>query len=124
MIQIQTKLNIIDNTEGKKAQCIKVYSGKTANIGDTILNSIKKNQPQLKSKIKIKKGEIFKGIVIQTKYKKKKKLFNEYLNFDINSVILVSSQKKPLGTRILGPVSNQLRKVKQIKLLSLASAII
>lgn len=123
MIQIQTKLIIIDNTEAKQAQCIKVYTGKTANIGDTILISVKKTRSHTNSKIKIKKGEVFKGLVINTKYKRKKKLFNESILFDNNTVILLNNQNKPIGTRILGPISEQLRKLKQFKLISLASAI-
>jgi large subunit ribosomal protein L14 len=123
MIQKQTKLKITDNTGAKKAQCIQIYKKKTATIGDFILLSIKKIKKK-HTRISITKGSLFKALVIRTKFKRKN-VFNHYITFNENSVILLNSQtKQPLGTRILGPVSFDLRKQKHCKILSLSSIFI
>ena len=123
MIKVQTQLKTADNTGVKKAQCIKIYRGKSAKIGDTILISVKKIKNKSKNKITISKGNIFKAIVVRTKYQKKS-LANNYISFGENSVVLLNNNNMPLGTRILGPISSHLRKNKQLKIISIASSII
>lgn len=123
MIKVQTQLKIADNSGVKKAQCIKIYKGQSAKIGDIVLVTVKKIKKKLKTKISISKGNLLKALVVRTKYKQKN-LINNYTSFDENSIILLNNNNKVLGTRILGPISNQLRKKKQLKILSIASTII
>ena len=125
MINNQTLLKIKDNTGGSKAQAIKIYKGRYATIGDIILVSIKKLRKKINNnnKNKIIKGNIFKALVIRTIYKKKN-ITDNYINFNENSIILLNNQLQPLGTRILGPVTNKLRKIKKIKIISLSSYIL
>lgn len=123
MIQMQTNLKVSDNTGVKKVQCIKVYTKKHAKIGDIILISVKKIKPKYNKKYKISKGDMFKAILIRSKYNQKNYI-NNYISFNENSVILLNNQKKPLGTRILGPMPIFLRKLKFFKIITLSSIII
>ena len=123
MIQKQTKLKITDNTGAKKAQCIQIYKNKVAAVGSFILISIKKIKYK-HLRIAVKKGDLFKALVIRTKFKKKNN-FNHYITFNENSAILLNTQtNQPLGTRILGPVPLDLRGQKYCKILSLSSRFI
>lgn len=121
MIQVQTKVKIIDNSGVKKGQTIKIYKGKQGQIGDIIQISVK--QLQSKIKLKITKGQIFKALIVRSKYKNKN-LLNNYLAFNENSIILLNNQNVPLASRILGPIPMKLRNNKNLKILSLASTII
>ena len=121
MIKNQTKLKIIDNSGVKKGQVIKIYKGKSGSIGDIVLISIK--QIQSKNKIKISKGDMYKALIVRTKYNNKN-LANNYISFDENSAILLNGQGMPVASRILGPIPIQLRKNRQLKIVSLASTII
>lgn len=121
MIQVQTKLKVIDNSGVKKGQTIKIYKGKSGKMGDIILISVK--QIQSKTKLKISKGNLFKALIVRTKYKRKN-LINNYISFNENSIILLNDKNLPIASRILGPISGQLRKNKQLKVLSLASTVI
>ena len=121
MIQTQTKLNVIDNSGVKKVQTIKIYKGQFGQIGDIIQISVKNVQSNLK--LKIARGQIFKALIVRTKYKNKT-LLNHYISFNENSVILLNNQNVPIGSRILGPIPIQLRNNKQVKIISLASIII
>ena len=123
MIQIQTKLTINDNSGIKIGQCIKIYKKKIGKIGDTILISVKKLRLNQKKKIKIVKGDLFKALIIHTKYQKISTIGN-MIKFDKNSIIIMNNQNKPLGTRIFGPITSEFRKQKQFKILSLASNIL
>ena len=123
MITVQTKLTIKDNSGAKKGQCIQVYQGTHAGIGEIILVSIKQLRKKLKKKIKIKKGDLSKALIIQTKYKTKNTIGN-YINFDQNNIILLNNQLQPISTRITSPVTNKLRKKKQLKIISLSSYIL
>lgn len=123
MIYIQTKLNINDNSGIKLAQCLKIYKKKTGKIGDIILISIKNLKLNNKKKIKISKGDLLKAIIIYTKYKNKNTIGN-FIKFDINSIIILNNQNKPLGTRIFGPITSYFRKIKKFKILSLSNQII
>ena len=121
MIQIQTKVKIVDNSGVKKGQTIKIYNGNFGNIGDIILISVK--QVKSKNKLKITKGKLFKALVVRTKFKNKN-LMNNYISFNENSVILLNNKMVPVASRILGAVPSTLRRNKQLKILSLASTII
>jgi large subunit ribosomal protein L14 len=121
MIQVQTQIKVIDNSGVKKGQVIKVYKGKRGNIGDIIQISVK--QIQSKTKFKISKGNIFKALIVRTRYKNRN-LLNNYIAFNENSIILLNNQNIPIASRILGPIPIQLRKNKQVKILSLASTLI
>lgn len=123
MIQIQTRLKVNDNTGIKYGQCIQVYKKKNAKIGDLILISIKKLRYNQKKKIKISKGDMYKALVIHTKFFKKSTIGN-LIKFDQNGVIILNNQNKPLGTRIFGPITSEFRKKKNFKILSLSSNIL
>ena len=123
MIQIQTKLTINDNSGIKIGQCIKIYKKRIGKIGDTVLISAKKLRLNQKKKIKIVKGDLFKALIIHTKYQKISTIGN-LLKFDKNSIIILNNQNKPLGTRIFGPITSEFRKQKHFKILSLASNIL
>ena len=123
MISIQSQLKINDNTGIKLGQCIKIYKRKTGKIGDTILISVKKLRLNQKKKVKITKGDLFKALIVQTRYHKTSTIGN-FIKFDQNSIIILNNQNKPLGTRILGPITSEFRKQKNFKILSLASNIL
>ena len=121
MIKNQTLLKIIDNSGAKKAKVIRIYKGKYGKIGDMALVTIR--QVQSKTKSKIVKGTMFKVLITRTKYKNKN-INNNYISFNENSAILLNNNKLPIASRILGPVPIQLRKNKQLKIISIASTII
>lgn len=124
MIYIQTKLKINDNSGIKLGQCIKIYNkNKVGKIGDQILISVQKLRLNQKKKIKIKKGDLFKALIIHTLYPKKSTIGN-MIQFDKNSIIILNNQNKILGTRLFGPITSEFRKQKNFKILSLASNII
>jgi large subunit ribosomal protein L14 len=123
MIQIQTKLKVNDNSGIKKGQCIKIYKKKTGKIGDTILISAKSLRLNQKKKAKITKGDLFKALIIHTKYQKNSTIGN-MIKFDQNCIIILNNQNKPLGTRIFGPITSEFRKQKNFKILSLSSNIL
>ena len=123
MIQIQTKLKIKDNTGVKKGQCIKTFQGSFASIGDIILISVKSLRLNKKKKKKINKGDILKALIIQTKYSVQNTIGN-YIRFDENCIIILNNNNQPLGTRILGPITSEFRKKKNMKIISLASNIL
>ena len=125
MIQQQTLLKVSDNSGAKIAKCIKVFGGfkrKTAKIGDTILVSIKELRENLPSNSKIKKGQIYKAIIIRTK-KVMSKRNNTFIFFDNNSVILVDKKNNPIATRIIGPVPKFLKNIN-LKIKSLSNGFI
>jgi len=111
MIQLQTILNVSDNSGAKTAKCIKVFGGfkkKTANIGDIVLVSIQKLRNKIKLKSKVKKGEVYKAIVIRVKNKTLQKNGVSFKYFE-NSVSILNKQSIPLATRIKGPVQKILK---------------
>ena len=123
MIQIQTKLKINDNSGIKIGQCIKIYKKKIGKIGDTVLISAKKLRLTKKKKIKIIKGDLFKALIVHTRYQNINTIGN-LIKFDKNCIIILNNQNKPLGTRIFGPITSEFRKQKNFKILSLASNIL
>ena len=123
MIQSQTKLSIKDNTGVKKGQCIKTFNKTNAKIGDIILISIKSLKNSNIKKLKIKKGDLFKALIIRTKFSSKNTIGN-LIKFSENNAILLNNNNQLIGNRIFGPIPSILRKQKNIKLISLASYII
>jgi large subunit ribosomal protein L14 len=123
MIQTQTLLKIIDNSGAKSVQCIKTLGGfkrKYAYIGDTIITTIKKIRSKNKLKSKVKKGEIFSAIIIRTKFKQLRK-DGSFLFFNESTCVLIDKQKKPIATRIFGPIPKELRTNKLMKIASISS---
>ena len=122
MIQIESRLNVADNSGAKEVQCIKVLGGsrrRTASIGDIIVVSIKEALPQSK----VKKGSIAKAVIVRTIHKIKR-LDGSHISFDENSAVLVNNNKEPIGTRIFGPVARELRTKSFIKIVSLAPEVL
>ena len=122
MIQIQTELFVADNTGAKKIECIKVLGGskrRYASIGDTIVVAIKEAMP----KGKVKKGTVHRAVVVRTK----KGIYREdgsKVKFDTNAAVLTDEKGEPLGTRIFGPVTRELRSKGQMKIISLAPEVL
>jgi len=118
MIQMQSKLLVADNSGAKKVMCIKVLGGskrRFANIGDLIKVSIKDVIPNGK----VKKGEVFDAVIVRTK-KGISRTDGSFIKFDSNAVVLLDKKKQPVGTRIFGPITRELRSDKYMKLISLA----
>ena len=107
MIQIQTELNVADNTGAKRVECIKVLGGskrRYASVGDIIVISVKDAIP----KGKVKKGAVHKAVVVRTR----KEIFRNdgsKVQFDTNAVVLTDDKGEPIGTRIFGPVTRELK---------------
>ena len=122
MIQQQTVLKVIDNSGAKTAKCIKVLGGfkkQFAKVGDFIIVSIQKLRNRAKETSRVSKGEIFKGIIVQTKRKKTKKDGSNFYMLE-NSIVLINKQGNPVATRILGPIPRLLKKKNIIKFASLS----
>lgn len=122
MIQMQSILDVADNSGAKKVMCIKVLGGskkKFANIGDLIKVSVKEAIPNSK----VKKGEVLNAVVVRTK-KGIKRLDGSYIRFDSNSVVLLNQKYQILGTRIFGPVTRELRSDRYMKIISLALEVV
>ena len=122
MIQVQTELNVADNTGAKRVECIKVLGGskrRYASVGDIIKVSVKDAIP----KGKVKKGTVHKAVVVRTK----KSIYRNdgsNVKFDNNAVVLTDDKGEPIGTRIFGPVTRELRNRGQMKIISLAPEVI
>ena len=122
MIQTQTELHVADNTGAKRVECIKVLGGskrRYASIGDVIKVSVKDAIP----KGKVKKGTVHNAVVIRTKqgiYRND----GSKVKFDNNAVVLTDDKGEPLGTRIFGPVTRELRNKGQMKIISLAPEVL
>ncbi len=122
MIQMQTFLNVADNSGAKKVCCIKVLGGskkRYARVGDVIVVSVKEAVPNSK----VKKGDVLKAVVVRTK-KEIGRTDGTYLRFDDNSAVLINDTLEPLGTRIFGPVARELRAKQFMKIVSLAPEVI
>lgn len=122
MIQMQTTLDVADNSGAKKLMCIKVLGGskrKYATIGDVVIVSIKEAMPNSK----VKKGDVARAVVVRTA-KEIARNDGSYIRFDNNSAVLINAQNEPIGTRIFGPVARELRGKKFMKIVSLAPEVI
>ena len=122
MIQMQSILDVADNSGAKKLMCIKVLGGskrKYASIGDIIVASVKESIPNQK----VKKGDVVKVVVVRTA-KEIGRPDGSYIRFDDNSGVVINNQKEPVGTRIFGPVARELRAKKFMKIISLAPEVL
>ena len=122
MIQVQTELSVADNTGAKIVECIKVLGGskrRFASVGDSIVVSVKEAIPNGK----VKKGSVQKAIIVRTKYPILRNDGSK-VKFDNNAAVITDEKGEPLGTRIFGPVTRELRTKGQTKILSLAPEVL
>lgn len=126
MIQQQTILKVSDNSGAKTVKCIKVLGGfkkKYAKIGDIIVVSVQQLRNTSKKTSKVLKGMVFRALVIRSKIKYKKK-DGSFIYLQNNTAILLNKQGNPIGTRILGPITKNLKKKKFMKIISLSTGLI
>jgi len=122
MIQMQSKLNVADNSGARVVQCIKVLGGshrRYAGIGDIIKVSVKEAIPRGK----VKKGEVYNAVVVRTR-KGVRRSDGSLIRFDGNAAVILNNQDQPIGTRIFGPVTRELRGEKFMKIISLAPEVL
>jgi large subunit ribosomal protein L14 len=122
MIQMQTVLNAADNSGARRVQCIKVLGGshrRYAGVGDVIKVSVKDAIPRGK----VKKGEVYNAVVVRTT-KGVRRPDGSLIRFDTNAAVLLNSALQPIGTRIFGPVTRELRTGKFMKIISLAPEVL
>ena len=122
MIQMQSNINVADNSGARRVQCIKVLGGskkRSATIGDIVIVAVKDAIP----KGKVKKGDIYKALIVRTK-KDFYRIDGSTIKFDQNAVVLLDKQEEPIGTRIFGPVTRELRSKKFMKIISLAPEVL
>lgn len=122
MIQMQTNLEVADNSGARRVQCIKVLGGsmrRFADVGDVIVVSVKEAIPRGK----VKKGQVMKAVVVRTR-KAVRRADGSVIRFDRNAAVLINNQKEPIGTRIFGPVPRELRAKQFTKIISLAPEVL
>ncbi|MDH3596397.1 MAG: 50S ribosomal protein L14 [Rhodospirillales bacterium] len=122
MIQMQTSLDVADNSGARRVQCIKVLGGskrKTAGVGDVIVVSVKEAIPRGR----VKKGDIHRAVIVRTA-KEIRRQDGSSIRFDNNAAVLITRQNEPIGTRIFGPVTRELRARKFMKIVSLAPEVL
>ena len=122
MIQVQSLLDVADNSGARKLFCIKVLGGskrRYATVGDIIVVSIRDALPNSK----VKKGSVMKAVIVRTR-KGVRRLDGSVIRFDTNSAVLIDAQKQPIGTRIFGPVARELRQKNYLKIIYLAPEVL
>ncbi len=122
MIQMQTNLDVADNSGARRVMCIKVLGGshrKYASVGDIIVVSVKDAIPRGR----VKKGQVMKAIVVRTSAKIRRP-DGSIIRFDNNAAVLINANMEPIGTRIFGPVPRELRAKKHMKIISLAPEVL
>ena len=122
MIQMQTNLDVADNSGARRVMCIKVLGGskrKYAGVGDIIVVSVKEAIPRGR----VKKGDVMKAIVVRTA-KDIRRADGSVIRFDRNAAVLINKDAEPIGTRIFGPVPRELRARNHMKILSLAPEVL
>ncbi len=122
MIQVETTLQVADNSGAKKVACIKVLGGskrRYATVGDIIVVSVKEAMPHAK----VKKGDVMDAVIVRTA-KEIRRADGSYIKFDTNAAVLLSKQGEPVGTRIFGPVARELRAKNFMKIVSLAPEVL
>jgi large subunit ribosomal protein L14 len=122
MIQMQTNLDVADNSGARRVMCIKVLGGskrKYATVGDVIVVSIKEAAPRGR----VKKGEVMKAVVVRVS-KDIRRPDGSVIRFDRNAAVLITPQMEPVGTRIFGPVPRELRARNHMKIISLAPEVL
>jgi len=122
MIQMESNLDVADNSGARRVCCIKVLGGskrKYAHIGDTIVVSIKEAIPRGR----VKKGEVMKAVIVRTRQGVRRS-DGSLIRFDRNAAVLINAQGEPVGTRIFGPVTRELRNKNHMKIVSLAPEVL
>jgi len=122
MIQMQSELDVADNSGARRVECIKVLGGskrRYAGIGDVVRVSVKEASPRGK----VKKGDVVFAVVVRSK-KGVKRSDGSVIRFDDSAVVLLNAQKQPIGTRIFGPVTRELRGEQFMKIISLAPEVL
>ena len=122
MIQAETNLEVADNSGARRVQCIKVLGGskrRTASVGDVIVVSIKEAIPRGR----VKKGDMHRAVVVRTA-KEIRRADGSAIRFDRNAAVLINPQGEPIGTRIFGPVTRELRAKQHMKIVSLAPEVL
>ena len=122
MIQVETNLGVADNSGARRLQCIKVLGGskrKYASVGDVIVVSVKEAIPRGR----VKKGEVLQAVVVRTA-KDIRRQDGSCIRFDTNAAVLINKQGEPIGTRIFGPVTRELRVKRYMKIISLAPEVL
>lgn len=122
MIQMQTMLDVADNSGAKKIRCINLLGGskgKYAEVGDIITASVKEATPDGN----VKKGQVIKAVVVRTVNAHRRR-DGSYIRFDQNAAVLINDSKEPIGTRVFGPVARELREKKFMKIVSLAPEVL
>jgi large subunit ribosomal protein L14 len=122
MIQMQSNLEVADNSGARRVMCVKVLGGskrKTAGIGDVIVVSIKEAIPRGK----VKKGDVHRAVIVRTA-KEVRRVDGTAIRFDTNAAVLINKQNEPIGTRIFGPVTRELRAKNFMKIISLAPEVL
>ncbi|MCH7710571.1 MAG: 50S ribosomal protein L14 [Proteobacteria bacterium] len=122
MIQSETKLEVADNSGARRVQCIKVLGGskrRTASVGDVIVVTVKEAIPRGR----VKKGEIQRAVIVRTA-KDIRRADGSTIRFDRNAAVLIDAQGEPIGTRIFGPVTRELRAKGYMKIISLAPEVL
>ena len=122
MIQAETNLDVADNSGARRVQCIKVLGGskrRYASVGDVIVVSVKEAIPRGR----LKKGDVTKAVVVRTS-KDIRRPDGSAIRFDRNAAVLINAQGEPIGTRIFGPVTRELRSKRYMKIISLAPEVL
>ena len=122
MIQVESELDVADNSGARKLRCIKVLGGskrRYAGIGDIIVVSVRESLPNSK----IKKGQVMKAVIVRTK-KGCRRQDGSLIRFDTNSAVLIGNDRNPIGTRIFGPVARELRWKRFLRIVSLAPEVL
>ena len=122
MIQSFSRLNVADNSGAKEIMCIKVLGGskrRYASVGDVIVASVKKAIPDGK----VKKGQVVKAVIVRTA-KEVQRENGSLIRFDDNAAVILNDKREPIGTRIFGPVTRELRQKGQTKIISLAPEVL
>lgn len=122
MIQMESVLDVADNSGAKQVKCIKVLGGskrKYARLGDIIVVAVRDASPNGK----VKKGDIARAVVVRTT-KEMRRVDGSYIRFDTNSAVLINKETEPIGSRIFGPVARELRARRFMKIVSLAPEVL
>ncbi len=122
MIQVESILDVADNSGARKVKCIKVLGGskrRYANVGDVVVVAVREAMPNSK----IKKGSVMKAVIVRTR-KGLRREDGSVIRFDNNSAVLIDNQRQPVGTRIFGPVARELRGKRFLKIISLAPEVL
>jgi len=122
MIQVETMLDVADNSGARRVQCIKVLGGskrRYAGVGDIIKITIKEAIPNSR----VRKGELFNAVVVRTRHGVRRP-DGSLIRFDRNAAVLLNEQKQPIGTRIFGPVTRELRSEQFMRIISLAPEVL